>query len=143
MTIRDKVRIDIECIDGVREEDRTPIREVTLTVAEVPDLPALVEWRDKRFTPDTVHIRYRQGREREEDLGFDEITLIGTTIRKDGKPGTGRAYCEYWARPEGLSEDRLDRIGEYVVPAYLLPYIDKYDPIDGDFPFSAKEEVTA
>jgi hypothetical protein len=143
MTIRDKVRIDIECIDGVRTEDRTPVREVTLTHADVPDLPALVEWRDKRFTPDTVTIRYRPSRGNVDKLGFEEVTISGTTIRKDGKPGTGRTGCGHWMRPEGLDEDRLDRIGEYIVPAWLLPYIDKYDPIDGEFPFSAKEEVPA
>ncbi len=137
-SIHDHMILTIDVIDGVREEDRSPVRTVTLSREDIPELPTSVRWRDKHFAPDKVTIRYRLGRDREEELSFDEVTLHGTTIRKDGKPGTGRAFCDYWARPEGLSEDRLDWVGEYLVPAYLLTYIDRFDPLHGEFVFAAE-----
>ena len=136
-SIHDRLDLTIEVIDGVREEERSPERKVTLSREDIPELPDRVRWRDKHFAPDTVIIRDRPGRERE-DLGFDEVTLVGRTIRKDGKLGTGSAYCDYWARPEGKSPEQIDRIGEYLVPDYLLPYIDMFDPLHSDFVFTAE-----
>lgn len=139
--IHDRLSMKIDVIDGVRTEERDPRRTVTLDRSDLPELPVEMVWRGKHFFPDKVTILYFGNRDDSDDrqeLGFYEATISGPIVRKNGTPGVAREASTYFARPAGLSQDRLDRIGEYLVPDYLDPYIDKFDPIDGDITFTAE-----
>lgn len=149
ITVYDKTIKTVVCVNGELSVEEKPRRDVTLTRDSVPELPEFLTEFDvvgrrkpHTFKPEQVVIIYRTGFRDEEGFAFDEVRIIGPNIRKDSSLGELTASVNYWVKIDAdLDEVNrrmvMSRAKEYVLPEWLAPYVERFDPLGQENPFTA------
>ena len=149
VTVYDKTIKTVESVNGELSVEIKPLREVTLTGESIPELPETLTQngyygraRPQKFKPKQVRIVYRTEFRSAEGFEFDRVTITGPNIRKDGSLGEQTPSAEYWVKvDEDLDEEIMSRAKDYVVPEWLSPYVERFDPMGQENPFTGLEWI--
>ena len=149
VTVYDQTIKTVVCVNGELSVETKPLREVVLTGESIPELPeTLTEGRffgrrrPTEFRPKQVRIVYRTEFRSAEGFEFDTVTITGPNIRKDGSLGEYTRSTEYWVKIDADLDEvnrqmQISRAGDYVVPEWLSPYVERFDPMGQENPFTA------